>query len=309
MLGKAFPRSNLLLSFKTATHEKALITDWQTEAGAAYDEATKKVYFISCICCCLSSHSWAGTAFMRTASITAAVSFSPGQRLLRVPARQTQITWNFSLLVPLAFCLAFCTHQHTQALRSAETRQNCTSYVVASTSASKAAKITAFISVMLTVCPGKCFWCCHRFYHDGKLPSASASECPVPSTLNELLPTQRGWKFPPVPSQDEDGILWLNILVGWKWSKCGFPWDSCWVIQIPSCGRKWASRDSWVWKRWVTSRHFPVGLWREPLSLVEKQSCFLTGLLWVLWLLATQKFCCEAERVGKVGPSLKEVFC
>lgn len=203
MLGKAFPRSNLLLSFKTAMHEKALIRDWQTEAGAVYDEATKKVYFISCICCCLSSHSWAGTAFMHTASITAAVNFSPGQRLLRVPARQTKITCDLSLLAPLSFCLASCTHQHTQTVRSAETRQNRTSYVVASTGASKTAKITAFIPVTLTVCPGKCFWCCYRFYRDGKLPSVSASECPVPSTLNELLSTQSGWKFStsPIPGQ------------------------------------------------------------------------------------------------------------
>lgn len=127
--------------------------------------------------------------------------------------------------------------------------------------------------------------------------------------LMNYCPPKADESFLLVPSQDKDGILWLNILAGWKWFKCGFPWDSCWVIQIPSCGRKWASRDSWVWKRWVTPRHFPVGLWREPLSLVEKQSCFLRGLLWVLWLLATRKLCCEAERVGKVGPSLKEIFC
>lgn len=63
--------------------------------------------------------------------ITVAVSFSPGQRLPRVPARQTKITCDLSLPAPLTFCIASCTHQHTQALRSAESRQNFKSYVVA----------------------------------------------------------------------------------------------------------------------------------------------------------------------------------
>lgn len=127
--------------------------------------------------------------------------------------------------------------------------------------------------------------------------------------LMKYCPPSTGEGFTLVLSQDKHGILWLNILVGCKWSKCGFPCESCCIIQIPSCGRKWASRDSWVWKIWVTSRHFPVGLWREPLSLAEKQSSFMRGVFWVLWLLAIWKFCCEAERVGKVGHSLKEVFC
>lgn len=105
--------------------------------------------------------------------------------------------------------------------------------------------------------------------------------------LMKHCPPKTGESFPLVPSQDKDGILWLNILVCCKWSRCGFPCESCWVIQTPSCGRKWASRDSWGWKRWAASRHFPVGLWREPLSLAEKQSCFMRVVFWVLWFLAT----------------------
>lgn len=134
--------------------------------------------------------------------ITAAFSFSPGQRLLRVPARQTKITCDLSLPAPLAFFIAPCTHQHTQALKSAESRQNCMSYVVAAQSASKAAKVTAFLPVMLIVHPGKCFWCCYRFYHGDKLPSASASECPV-YLLSLMIEGENWWKFStsPIPGQ------------------------------------------------------------------------------------------------------------
>lgn len=45
------------------------------------------------------------------------------------PARQTKITCDLSLPAPLAFCIASCTHQHTQVLKSAESRQICMSYV------------------------------------------------------------------------------------------------------------------------------------------------------------------------------------
>ena len=44
---------------------------------------------------------------------------------------QTKITCDLSLPAPLAFALTSCTHQHTQALSSTESRQNGTSYVVA----------------------------------------------------------------------------------------------------------------------------------------------------------------------------------
>ena len=207
------------------------------------------------------------------------------------------------------FCITSCTHQHTQALRSAESRQNGMSYVVA---ADEHQCFNGSQSRSFHLChlayPGKRFWCSYKYYHDGKLYLQHQHALQLLPWMKHCLP-KTGKSFLLVLSQDKDGILWVKMLLGCKQSKCGFPCESCWVIQIPSCGRKWASRDSWAWKRWVTSRHFPVGLWREPLSLAEKQSSFLRDLLRVLWLLATRRFCCEAERVGKVGHSLKEVFC
>lgn len=50
-------------------HVEFSVIDWQTEDDASYDEETMKDYFISCIFCCLSSHCWAGTAFMHTTFI------------------------------------------------------------------------------------------------------------------------------------------------------------------------------------------------------------------------------------------------
>lgn len=71
---------------------------------------------------------------------------------------------------------------------------------------------------------------------------ASASAWFMTSALNEITPTQRpGKSFLLVPSRDEDGILWLKLLLGCKQSQCSRPCENCWVIQIPSCGRKRAS--------------------------------------------------------------------
>lgn len=112
-------------------HEKALITDWQTEAGAAYDEATKRVYFISCICCCLSSHPWAGTAFMHTASIPSQQQLAFLQDKGFRESQQGKQKLHVTSLSQHLWLSASCTHQCTQALRSAESRQNCMSYVAA----------------------------------------------------------------------------------------------------------------------------------------------------------------------------------
>lgn len=53
----------------------------------------------------------------------------------------------------------------------------------------------------------------------------------------QLLPGMAN-SFLLVLSQNKDGILWLKILLGNKQSKCSSACESCWLIQIPSCGRK-----------------------------------------------------------------------
>lgn len=223
------------------------------------------------------------TASTTSHHITAAVSFFPGQRLLRAPSKA-----NKNYMWPLSPSTSGLLH--------------CILHPPAHTSPQKCWKQTKLYELC-----GSCWQAPvlqrqpksqHSFLLCSQPNLESVSDVVKGFTmvanslqhqnalyllsLMKYSPPKTGESFPLVPSQDKDGILWLNNLVGCKWSKCGFPCESCWVIQIPSCGRKWASRDSWDWKRWVTSRHVPVGLWREPLSLAEKQSCFLRGLLWVL---------------------------
>lgn len=131
MLGRAFLRRQFVAFLQNCNAWKALITDWQTEAGAAYDEATKRVYFISCICCCLSSHPWAGTAFMHTASIPSQQQLAFLQDKGFRESQQGKQKLHVTSLSQHLWLSASCTHQCTQALRSAESRQNCMSYVAA----------------------------------------------------------------------------------------------------------------------------------------------------------------------------------
>lgn len=121
-------------------------------------------------------------------------------------------------------------------------------------------------------------------------------------------PSRPGRSFLIVLSQDKEVSSDSSCFCDGSSPNAAFHVSSC-VIQILSCGRKWASRDSWVWKRQATSRCFPVGFCMEPLFLAQKQSYFLRDLLWVLLLLASWRFRCKADRVRKVSHSLKEGFC